>query len=134
MAEAWEESLPRLLLEMGYFALKRGSLSDAQALLRGAQALRPGDPTPAMFRGMAQFAAGEYAEAERSYRQILEKHQDDDLTRTFLAESLIAQKRWNDAQALLAAVIKDARHKAAVGFARELLNGLAHGFLQRAAT
>ena len=134
MAEAWEDGLPRLLLEMGYFALKRGSLSDAHALLRGAQALRPSDPTPAMFRGMAQFAAGEYLEAERSYRQVLEKHQDDDLTRTFLAESLIAQKRWNDAQTLLAAVIRDARHKAAVGFARELLDGLARGFLQRATT
>lgn len=134
MAEAWEDNLPRLLLEMGYFALKRGSLSDAHALLKGAQALRPGDPTPAMFRGMAHFAAGEYAEAERSYRGILDTHKDDDLTRTFLAESLVAQKRWSDAQSLLAAVIKDDRHKAAVGFARELLNGLARGFLQRAAT
>ena len=134
MAESSEDTLPRLLLEMGYFALKRGSLSDAHALLRGAQALRPSDPTPAMFRGMAQFAAGEYLEAERSYRQVLETHQDDDLTRTFLAESLIAQRRWTDAQALLAAVIKDARHKAAVGFARELLDGLARGFLQRATT
>jgi Flp pilus assembly protein TadD len=134
MAEAWEESLPRLLLEMGYYALKRGSLSDAHVLLKGAQALRPGDPTPAMFRGMAHFAAGEYSEAERSYRQILERHADDDLTRTFLAESLIAQKRWSDAQALLAAVIRDDRHKPAVSFARELLNGLARGILQRAAT
>src|SRR5688572_2752262 len=134
MAEAWEENLPRLLLEMGYFALKRGSLSEAHALLRGAQVLRPTDPTPGLFRGMAHFAAGDYAEAEKSYRQILETHKDDDLARAFLAESLVAQKRWNDAQSLLAAVVKDGRHKAAVDFARELLNGLARGFLQRAAT
>ena len=51
-----------------------------------------------MFRGMAHFAAGESAEAEKRYRQILEMHKDDDLARAFLAESLVAQKRWNDAQ------------------------------------
>jgi Flp pilus assembly protein TadD len=134
MPEAWEENLPRLLLEMGYFALKRGSLSDAHVLLKGAQALRPKDPTPGMFRGMAHFAAGDYGEAEKTYRTILETHAEDDLTRTFLAESLIAQKRWSDAQTLLAAVIKNDRHKAAAGFALELLNGLAKGFLQRAAS
>jgi Flp pilus assembly protein TadD len=134
MTEAWEESLPRLLLEMGYFALKRGSLSDAHVLLKGAQALRPKDPTPEMFRGMAHFAAGAYTDAEKCYRGILEAHADDDLTRTFLAESLIAQKRWSDAQTLLAAVIKSDRNPAAAGFALELLNGLARGFLQRATT
>jgi len=134
MSEAWEENLPRLLLEMGYFALKRGSLSDAHALLKGAQALRPQDPTPNMFRGMAHFAAGDYVEAEKSYRGILEAHAQDDLTRTFLAESLIAQKRWSEAQTILAAVIKSDRHKAAAGFALELLNGLARGYLQRAAS
>jgi thioredoxin-like negative regulator of GroEL len=87
-----------------------------------------------MFRGMAHFAAGEYVHAEKGYRAILETHTTDDLTRAFLAESLIAQRRWNDAQTLLATVIKDDRHKPAVVFARELLNGLARGFLQRATT
>lgn len=133
MAEAFEETLPRLLLEMGYWGLKRGSLSDAQRLLKGAQALRPQDPTAGLFEGMAHFAAGEYALAEKTYRRVLGAC-DDDLTRTFLAEALIAQRRWRDAQALLAEVLKGSRDKPAVAFARELLNGLAHGVLQRAAT
>jgi len=130
VAEVWEESVPRLLLELGYWCVRNGKAADAQTLLRGAQAFRPHDPTPLMFLGMADFAAGRYAEAERAYRKILETH-DDDLTRSFLAESLIAQKRWAEATTLLEGVVQKDRQPAAVTFARELLTQLKNGLFQR---
>ena len=130
MTEAWEESAPRLLLELGYWCIRNGQAADAQVLLRGARAYRPNDPTPAMFLGMADFAAGRYPEAERAYREVLEKH-DDDLTRAFLAESLIAQKRWNEATTLLEGVVQKDRQPAATTFARELLQQLKNGLFQR---
>lgn len=121
---------PRLLLELGYWCVQQGQPKDAETLLRGARILRPGNPTAAMFLGMAQFAAGRPAEAEQAYREILETH-DDDLTRAFLAESLLAQKRWAEARKLLEDVAAAKRHPAAVRFAGELLAGLKSGVFQR---
>jgi Flp pilus assembly protein TadD len=132
MAEAWEESLPRLLLEMGYWGLQRGALADAEVLLRGAQALRPNDPTPNMFLGLVHFSSRRYGDAEATYRRILEKHEDD-LTRAFLGEALIAQKRWDEAKQELETVVKQNLNPSAVTFARELLDTLAKGIFQRAA-
>jgi Flp pilus assembly protein TadD len=125
-----EEQTPRLLLELGYWCVQQGQPADAETLLRGAQALRPGNPTAAMFLGMTQFAAGRPAEAERAYRKILDE-QDDDLTRAFLAESLLAQKRWGEARALLEEVVAADRHPAAVRFSKELLGALKSGIFQR---
>jgi hypothetical protein len=84
-----------------------------------------------MFLGMARFAAGKPEDAERAYREILES-QDDDLTRAFLAESLLAQRRWDEARALLEKVVGADRQPAAVRFAKELLGGLESGVFQRA--
>jgi Flp pilus assembly protein TadD len=125
------DEAPRLLLELGYWCVQQGQPDDAETLLKGARALRPGTPTASMFLGMARFAAGRPAEAERTYREILET-QDDDLTRAFLAESLLAQKRWNEARSLLEEVVTANRHPAAVRFAGELLEGLKSGVFQRA--
>jgi Flp pilus assembly protein TadD len=124
-------NVPRLLMELGYLGIRKGRVAEAQVLLKGAQALRPADPTPAMFLGMAHFASGRYSEAERTYRQILEKH-DDDLTRSFLGESLIAQKRWAEAEEALQAVVERNREPTAVTFASELLTQLKRGLFQRA--
>ena len=123
--------VPRLLLELGYWGVRRGRIAEAQVLLKGAQALLPDEPGPAMLLGMAHFAAGRYPEAERTYRQILERH-DDDLTRSFLGESLIAQKRWAEAKEALRAVVEGKRHPEAVRFASELLAQLERGLFQRA--
>ncbi len=126
-----EEEAPRLLLELGYWCVQQGQAADAETLLEGARALRPENPTAAMFLGMARFAAGRPAEAEKAYREILDAR-DDDLTRAFLAESLLAQKRWNEARSLLEEIVAADRHPAAVRFAGELLGGLKSGVFQRA--
>jgi len=125
------EEAPRLLLELGYWCVQQGQPADGEKLLQGARVLRPENPTAAMFLGMARFAAGRPAEAERAYREILEAR-DDDLTRAFLAEALLAQKRWNDARSLLEEIVAANRHPAAVRFAGELLEGLKSGVFQRA--
>jgi Flp pilus assembly protein TadD len=131
MGEAWAGELPRLLLELGYWSLRQGRIEEARCLLRGAEALRPRDPAPAMFLGMTLFAEGRYDEAERTYRAVLDRH-DDDLTRSFLAESLIAQKRLSEAKALLQAVVDANRHEAAVVFARTLGEQVERGLFQSA--
>jgi thioredoxin-like negative regulator of GroEL len=81
---------------------------------------------------MTQFAEGHYDEAERAYRAVLDRHADDDLTRAFLAETLIAQKRWSEAKAVLQAVVSANRHSAAVAFARTLGEQLERGLFQGA--
>jgi Flp pilus assembly protein TadD len=126
-----QEEAPRLLLELGYWCVQQGQAADAETLLEGARALRPDNPTAAMFLGMARFAAGRPAEAEKAYREILDAR-DDDLTRAFLAESLLAQKRWNEARSLLEEIVAADQHPAAVRFAGELLGGLKSGVFQRA--
>ena len=131
MAEAGEDDLPRLLVEMGYWGLQRGAVTDAEVLLRGAQALRPKDPTPGMFLGLVYFSSRRYAEAEAAYRRILDEHEDD-LTRAFLGESLIAQKRWDEAKQELETVVRQDLSPSAVTFARELLDTLSKGIFQRA--
>lgn len=130
MNEAWAGEVPRVLLELGYWSLRQGRLDDARSLLRGAEALRPADPAPAMFLGMALFAEARYADAESSYRALLERHPDDDLTRAFLAEALVAQRRWAEAKALLSAVVAGDRQPAAVAFARTLGEQVERGLFQ----
>ena len=132
MGEAWAAEIPRLLIELGYWALREGRLEESRALLRGASALRPHDPTPEMFLGMTFFAEGRYDEAERTYRAVLDRHAEDDLTRSFLAESLLAQKRWGEAKALLQSVVDANRHEAAVVFARTLGEQVERGLFQGA--
>ena len=126
-----DEQTPRLLLELGYWCVQQGQSGDAEVLLKGVLSLRPADPTATMFLGMARFASGRPAEAQRAYEEILASR-DDDLTRAFLAEALLAQKRWNEARALLDQVVTANRHPAAVRFAGELLEGLSKGIFQRA--
>ena len=96
----------------------------------GPRRLRPKDPTPAMFLGLVHFSSRRYGEAEATYRRILEKHEDD-LTRAFLGESLIAQKRWDEAKRELETVVRQDLNPAAVTFARELLDTLGKGIFQR---
>jgi Flp pilus assembly protein TadD len=132
MSEAWAAEVPRLLIELGYWALRQGRLDDSRTILRGAAALRPQDSTPAMFLGMTFFAEGRYDEAERTYRAVLDRHADDDLTRSFLAESLVAQRRWSEAKALLKAVVDTNRHEAAVVFARTLGEQVERGLFDSA--
>jgi hypothetical protein len=85
-----------------------------------------------MFLGMTFFAEGRYDEAERTYRAVLDRHADDDLTRSFLAESLVAQRRWSEAKALLKAVVDTNRHEAAVVFARTLGEQVERGLFESA--
>jgi Flp pilus assembly protein TadD len=132
MSEAWAAEIPRLLLELGYWSLRQGRFDEARVLLRGAETLRPADPAPAMFLGMTLFAEGHHTDAERSYRALLERHPDDDLTRCFLAEALLAQKRWGEASALLQVVGAANRNPAAVTFARTLGEQIERGLFQNA--
>ncbi|MEW6365669.1 MAG: tetratricopeptide repeat protein [Acidobacteriota bacterium] len=127
-----QEKLPQIILELGYMSMRTGFLKEARSFLDAAQALRPNDPTPGLFLGMWHFAQGQYGDAERGYRQVLQQHEDHDLTRAYLAEALIAQKRWSEAETALNSVVQGNRDPSAVAFAKELLSGLRSGLFQRA--
>jgi predicted Zn-dependent protease len=131
VAEDADGGLARLLLELGYLSLKRGRLPDAEAMLRGARALRPAEPAPGMFLGMVRFADAAYGEAERQYREVLEGHPEDDLTRAFLGEAQVAQRRWAEARETLESVVRAGRHPAATAFAGQLLGELDRGTFQQ---
>jgi len=132
MSTEYQEQVPRLILELGYLSMQKGSMQQAQVLFEAAQALRPADPTPALFLGMLQFAQEQFPTAEKVYRQILQQHDGYDLARVYLAESLIAQKRWAEAEPLLTTVTQKKRDEKAVQFADSLLSALRTGIFQRA--
>ncbi len=127
----WQEEIPRLLLELGYFTMKVGLFEESQTLLGGVAELRPDDPIPRLFQGMLWFARSEYRKAEDVYRQLLNTHPDFHLAKVYLAESLMAQRRWSEAERLLSEVLSGIDDGPEVTFARELLNGLRKGLFQR---
>ena len=132
MAADVENEIPRLLLELGFLNLTQGSAPDARTMFEAAGKLRPDDPTPPLFLGLWHFAAARYADAERQYRQSLKRHPNHELTKAHLGEALIAQKRWNEAETVLAPVAKQTAEPDAARFASELLSCLRQGIFQRA--
>lgn len=130
MAEG-DDGLARLLLELGYLCLQKGRLAESEVLLRGCRELRPRETAPGLVLGMLRFAQGVYGEAERQYREVLASHPDDDLTRAFLGEAQLAQRRWAEARETLEPVVRGGRHPAATAFAAQLLGQLDRGLFQR---
>jgi hypothetical protein len=76
---------------------------------------------------------GSFEKAEASYRSILEDDSDHVGARTFLAESLIGQKRWREAEEILEWVVASGKEDPAVTYATELKGALERGLFQRAA-
>ena len=126
-----EEKVSRLLAELSYFFLKQGMLLESRVCLEGLSELRPEHPTTHLLNGMFAFAIEKYAEAEKHYRRILDRRPDDADALVYLAESLIAQQRWREAENTLRRVPKEPDGPTA-RFAAELLSALQQGVFQRA--
>jgi Flp pilus assembly protein TadD len=123
--------LAGLLAEVAYYLIRKGELEPAQAVLQGLKELQPQHSSPLVLEGICHFAKLDFAAAERSYRAGLEREPDNDLARAFLAESLIPQRRYREAEDLLRKVISRKSDQAAVALAQGLDDGLRQGLFQR---
>lgn len=127
-----DRPLAELLAELGLYAMKHGQFARAQSLLDGLQELRPGDGGVDVLRGLLAFAREDFPAAEKAYREALGKNDGSDLAKAFLAESLIPQKRFREAEQLLGQVLTGEQDPSAVAFARSLHEGLRQGVFARA--
>ncbi len=121
-----------LLAEMVYFLVHQGMIAEARVCLDGLEELRPSHPTTHLLNGLFYFALGKYTEAEQAYRKMLAITPDDHLAKAYLAESLIAQHRWREAESLLDTIPSEPTDDPAVRFATYLREGLREGIFQRA--
>jgi Flp pilus assembly protein TadD len=118
---------------VGFHLLQSGAFDKAETVVQGLAELRPAEPAAHLLAGMLAFARERFPDAEKSYRRILAIDPFNDLGRAFLAESLIAQRRWREAEALLGQVELSARDPQAARFAADLTLGLRQGIFQQAA-
>lgn len=121
-----------LMAELSYFLLKQGMFPETRVCLDGLAELRPDHPTTHLLNGMFYFALEQYPEAEKHYRRMLEQSPDDLLARAYLAEALIAQQRWREAESLLESIPDEPSSEPAVRFASYLKEALKEGIFQRA--
>lgn len=123
--------IPELLAEVAYYLIRKGELERAQVVLQGLKELQPQQCSPLVLEGLCHFARLDFAAAERSYRAGLEHEPENDLARAFLAESLIPQRRYREAEDLLRKVMSRKADPEAVALAQGLDNGLRQGLFQR---
>ncbi|MEM9594633.1 MAG: tetratricopeptide repeat protein [Acidobacteriota bacterium] len=122
---------PDLLAELTQLLMSEGRRGEARSTLGALAALGSRDPRVDLLGGLLDFAEGRYTGAEAKYRRLLTADPEHDIARAFLAESLVAQRRWREAEGLLAEVQGADRNAAAVRFAAELSAGLGSGLFQR---
>ncbi|HVS02005.1 MAG TPA: tetratricopeptide repeat protein [Thermoanaerobaculia bacterium] len=127
-----ESRLAQLLAELCFYLIKQGDHERARVMLQGLKELRPQHPTPHILEGLFHFGRLDYPAAERSYRSGLEQEPANDLAKAFLAESLIPQRRYREAEKLLEEVIGRGADASAVALAQGLNEGLRQGLFQRA--
>jgi Tfp pilus assembly protein PilF len=121
-----------LLAEVAYYLIKKGEIERAQVVVQGLKELSPAGSSPHLLEGLCHFAKLDFGAAEKSYRSGLEREPDSDLTKAFLAESLIPQRRYREAEDLLRKVIAKKADPAAVSLAQGLDEALKQGLFQRA--
>lgn len=125
--------LPQLLAELTLFATHAGATERGREFWSGLAALNPDHAATRLLDGMLHTLTGNFEEAEASYRRILEDDSEHIGARTFLAESLVGQKRWREAEEILAEVVGSGTEDPAVTYAAELKGALDKGLFQRAA-
>jgi Tfp pilus assembly protein PilF len=120
-----------LLAEVAYYLIRKQEIERAQVVLQGLKELQPQQCSPLVLEGLCHFAKLDFPAAEKSYRAGLDKEAENDLAKAFLAESLIAQRRYREAEDLLRKVISRKSDQAAVTLAQSLDEGLRQGLFQR---
>lgn len=131
-----EQELPELFAELCLWLTGAGSVQQAREMWAGVAALLPDRSSTQWLAGQLAFAAGRYSEAELRYRQALVLKPADPTARAYLAESLIAQRRFLEARKLLDELAQERTRERgddpALRFASELRKGLEAGLFHRA--
>ena len=126
------DQLPELFAELCLLATRAGALRSAGQFLDGLRGLRPHHPSTFQLAGNMAFASESYQEAEQHYRQSLGLHPNDATTRAFLAEALIAQRRWDEASEELEQLLRRRDvEESTQRFVQSLKQGLDQGLFQR---
>lgn len=130
----WSELCQRVAVEGTATRALEAILVTRQAALLEALALE----TPrrsvqrARIDALRSFAETRYSKAEGLYWQVLESSPGELSARVFLAEALIAQRLWLDAQDVLLGLMASREpDQATLAYAQALLHGFEIGLYQR---
>jgi tetratricopeptide (TPR) repeat protein len=85
-----------VLTAVGQVWYELGRHHEAIAVAEAALALEPGNARPLFVIGMSRVMLGECAEAEKVYRQVLERHPGDDLALGYLSGALGCQGKHEE--------------------------------------
>lgn len=130
----WTELLHRVESEDSYRRTLEVILVARQAALLEALALETSRRSIQRARhdGLRSFAETRYGKAEGLYWQVLESSPGEASARVFLAEALIAQRLWVEAQdVLLGLMATRGQQQGAITYAQALLHGFKVGLYQR---
>lgn len=130
MTQDLREELPQLLGELALYANHAGELAQARKFWNGLRELEPRHEATRLLAGLIAAKEGKFADAEKSYRSLLDDEPKHIAARTFLAESLIGQKRWKEAGDMLTKVLDGESEDPALGFAEALQKDLQAGNFQ----
>ncbi len=89
------------MVQEGMDAYSAGSWAQARASFAAAFAVHPEDPMPLYYRGLTEYAAKEYAEADRWYKKALEAGAEPSTVNWALGLSAMAEGRNAEARAYL---------------------------------
>jgi Flp pilus assembly protein TadD len=96
-----EQQKVKTLNEEGVAALHRQNYALAQQRFQEANTVQPGDATTIHNLGNVAHRQGDFPEAERFYRQVLERQPDHGPSRHGLGLALVQQHRTNEAWRML---------------------------------
>jgi predicted Zn-dependent protease len=129
MDQTLKDTVPRLMAELADRMTSQREFERSRVLLEGLLELRPESPYPLILMGNLEFARGDFRAAERNYRQGLGKDPSNELAKTFLAQSLLPQRRLREAEPLLSEVAESGTEPTAVAFAQSLAEAVRQGVL-----
>lgn len=111
---------------------ERGAMGEAARLWEQLEKRRhPRGSAPHLLAALLAFADRRYNEAEAQCWRALDHAPGDLFTRSFLAETLLAQRRWLDAQNVLEGLTQARVTHPALAFVKALRHGFEVGLYQR---
>lgn len=96
-----------MMIEAGFIAVNQQDEPSAKKLFHAAQTLKPDSPAPLVGLGFIALNKLEVKEAERIFKEILEKHPEHELARTFLGIAyLLTEKNRKEGETLIKAAME----------------------------
>lgn len=103
------------MVELGWALIKLGRFDEAKEYLSRALAINPNHAGAKYNRSLAYMYQGNYIEAEKGFRQLVNKYPKHELAWSGLGGVLIKQRKWEEALAAVNELI-DLNPSSAVGY------------------